>query len=192
MQELDIKEIWQTQKLSTPDLQEDELERMLRNRSQSIVDKLKKITRIEHIGNIIVGSFLILFFLFQKEYSFSSFLFVFMVFTIVYYKKLYNKLQSIQPTSDVHDYLIQVHEKLKDFIWKYQVALIILFTIAFFLGFYLAVKDKPLEGRLTDPALIIRVLSTYFVSLAFCFLIVYLLYGIKAKKIKKMLEELEG
>ena len=191
MEELNIKEIWQTQKLSTPDFQEDELERMLRKKSQSIVDKLKKTTRIEHAANIIVSIFLIIFFLYHKEYSFSVFLSIFMFAVVAYYKKLYNKLQSIQPSADVHLYLEQVYEKLNDFINKYQISLSILFTISFMIGLYLGIKDKPPGERFNEPSAYVKVIVVYAVALALCFFIVYLLYGKKAKRIKEMLNQIE-
>lgn len=192
MGELDIKEIWQTQKLSTPDLHEDELERMLRQQSQSVVDRLKKTTRIEHVGNIAVSIGLILYFLIQSEYSVAAVLSVVLGLSVWYYKNLYNKLEAIQPTSDVHVYLLQVREKLGDFIWKYQVALVILFTIAFAIGFYVAIKDKPMEDRFVEPATYLRIGIVYISTLAICFLLVFLLYGTKARKIKRLLREIES
>lgn len=191
MEELDIKEIWKTQKLSTPELREDELETMLRSRSQSIVDKLKKITRVEHVANIVVALGMIAFFIYEKEYSLSAFLVAFMGFIVWYYKRLYNKLQSIQPTADVHVYLIKIHGELKEFIRKYQVSLIIIFTIAFFVGLYYGFKGKPVEERLNSPEFYIRIAVVYVVSLALALFFVYLIYGRWEKKIRRMLKEIE-
>lgn len=192
MQELDIKEIWQTQKLSTPELKEGELEAILRNRSQSIVDKLKQFTRIEHIANIVVSIFMIAYFFYKREYAFSGALVFFMTIVIIYYKRLYNKLQAIQPTSDVHEYLIEVHKELRDFVRKYQISLSLLFTIAFGLGLYLGMRDKPVADKFNDPLFYARIGGVYIASLAACFLIVHLVYSSKLKKIRNMLDEIEN
>ncbi len=191
MEELDIKEIWQTQKLSAPDLEALELEEMLRNRSQSIVDKLKNFARIEHIANIIVGALMIAYFVYQRDYTFSAVLLVFLIFIIAYYKRLYNKLYAIQPTADVHIYLLEVHRELKDFIRKYQISLTILFTLAFGLGLYLGSKDTSILERLGNPRVLIKVLGIYAVSISACFVIIHFTYGQKERKIRSLIKELE-
>lgn len=191
MEELDIREIWQTQKLSTPDLKESELEVMLRKKSQSIVDKLKKFVRIEHIANIIVSILLISYFLYQGDYAFSAALFVFLSFVIIYYKRLYNKLYAIQPTTDVRVYLFDVHRELSDFIKKYMISLTFLFTVAFGFGLYIGLKDEYLGDRLRQPGFYIHIFSTFALSIAACYLVIHLTYGRKARKIKALLDELE-
>ncbi|MGE0587257.1 MAG: hypothetical protein AB7O48_01680 [Cyclobacteriaceae bacterium] len=192
MQELDIKEIWQTQRLSTPELKEGELETMLRRRSQSIVEKLKTFTRVEHIANIVVSILMIGYFLYKGDYAFSGVLILFMTIIVLYYKRLYNKLHAIQPTSDVHEYLIEVHNELRDFVRKYQISLSLLFTIAFGLGLYLGLKDKPIRDRLDDPLFYVRIGGVYLASLGICFLIVHLVYSSKLKKIRSMLDEMSS
>ena len=163
---------------------------MLRKRSQSIVEKLKTFTRVEHIANIVVSILMIG--LYKGDYAFSGVLILFMTIIVLYYKRLYNKLHAIQPTSDVREYLIEVHKELRDFVRKYQISLSLLFTIAFGLGLYLGLKDKPIRDKLDDPLFYARIGGVYLASLAACFLIVHLVYSSKLKKIKGMLDEMNS
>ncbi|HNP96238.1 MAG TPA: hypothetical protein PKJ63_11435 [Cyclobacteriaceae bacterium] len=191
MQELDIKEIWRTQELSTPELEEHQLERMIRGKSQSIMDSLKKFTRIEHIGNIIVSIAMICYFLYRGDYGFSFALVVFLGATVIYYKRLYNKLYRIQPSADVHDYLLVVHSELRDFVRKYQISFSLLFTVAFGLGLYLGIRENPNADRFGDPIFYVKIASVYLVSLLLCFLLVHVIYASKLRKIKQLLNQLD-
>lgn len=189
MSNIDIKDIWKSQKAG--DISDEELDRMRMVKSETFLDRLKKNARMENAGNIVATIGLSLFLAMNHGYVVGAVCFVFMGLVSYYYFTLYREIWRIEPTSDVKAFLQLILDKMNTFLRRYYTGIAIIFPIFFYIGLNID-KEEAFDFAILFE---IRVLMTFVVTIAICvgiiYGIVYLIYGKTVKKLKDMLRSLE-
>lgn len=192
----ELKDIW---KMDQPDveLSEEKVESIINKKSYSLLGKIIKTVRMEHLFNMILTP-LMVGLLIYVDRPITATLAAFLVAPfIIYYQRLLNKLKKNHLELNVHDYLVQSYKQLKAFVRHYQLASIVLIFFSFLIGaqygFELNSHDEqPLDySKFLEPWALVTMGITLVFMLVFIYGLIYLLYGRRIKKLRKMVEELE-
>jgi hypothetical protein len=190
MDNIDIKEIWKNQ--PTKDLSDKELDRIRLQKSESFLDRLKKNARIENAANIIISLVFSMYIFFSNGPLLGSVSLIGMTIFSFYFYTLYKEIWKLEPTDDVKGFLRLVLEKMKFFLNRYYVGIVIVMPLAFWFGLNLGSQDEniDLDTFLTVKGIIL-ISVTLIVTVLVTFWVIHLMYGKTVNKLKEMLKALE-
>ena len=187
---MDIKDIWKNQPDQGSSLEEEELERLLQGKTESLLETIKRNARIEHFFNITVSPIFLIWLIFQKEWALLAVSTAGLTFLVVFYWNLYKKLWAIEPSDNTKLFLYEFYETFKDFLRRYIYGLIIILPLSFTIGIYISGGEDPFNTvfKLKNIGLIVLTLSVLGASV---YGMVYLFYGKYMKKLKELIKSLE-
>lgn len=198
MDDQELKSLWQT---DIPKKEQPNIEKLIEGKSIGILEKLQKTVKWEHYLNIVISILFVGLLIYEQRWWYALGLGVFLIGVIVYYKQLYDKVTHITYTENVVEYLTDTYNTLKDFKKRYIIGLIVIFPIAYILGFELG-YDWGVESynkeQLTEKLdnyeevvfFIIVNLITIVISAVVIHFVFQFLYGKHIKKIKAMIDGL--
>jgi hypothetical protein len=199
----DLKSIW---KKGTPTFQpknEQEIAMMLKGKSMSIIEKLKRSVLFELIFTIVVSAALIIYAVSLEtgavKWTSISLLLMFLAYTIYYIKKLIllNRVRRIN--ENLHDSIYQLTVSLTSYLKFYKNSYAILYPIFFVLGLLFGAIERGPEKYLeyiSKPKiiafLVIMAVVFFFVSTWMANWFLKKLYGNHLEKLKGLLKELDN
>lgn len=192
-----LKNLWKQNK-SSVEVSENQVDDILKLKSNSVIARIIKTIRTEHILNIV--SFPIIFSLLLYFNMYLEIILMVIIYLpfLIYYHFLLRRLKKAKIELNVHDYLLACYSNFKSFINHYRIAGVILGLVGYFIGFMITRHDKthPFALLAEDGSLEIWLIIVLFfgavLSFGFIWWIIHLLYGKKLKKLKLMIEELEA
>jgi O-antigen/teichoic acid export membrane protein len=198
----DLKSIWKNKQGYVPK-QEEEIASMLRGRSNSIINKLKRSVWFELIFTIVCGVGLGIYTLTIQSgalmWTIISLLVLFVSYLIYYVKKII-LLNQFDPSSDnLKENLQHLLERLTVYLNFYKRSYAILYPVYFMLGLLFGALERGMDdflNHMSQPRTIF-----YLVALSALFFLCtiwvtnwYLkkLYGNHLEKLKELLKELQA
>ncbi len=195
MEEQDIREIWKSDD-SAGDFNYSgkTIERILSQGPQNIVAKFVRTLKIEQHINWIAFTLLMAFFLYERFWFWSAAILALNVGFFFYYKRLIRRLDREYVDNEVIQYLHEVHRIILRFIRHYQIATLLVAVPGYLLGILLV------EGFFSDtkpPADLLWGVGYVHligisVAIGAALLLIYLIYGRKAAKIREMINSLDS
>ena len=191
----ELKNIWES--ASQPvEISDERVEKIINKKSLNLVEKLTKAVRFEHIFNMIVSPLLVAICVWMEVYKLALILSAMLIPILLYYHFLIEKLYNHRIELNVYEYLKESYATLKRFILHYYLAAIFILLISLYAGYELG------ETMLGNHIGVIDQKSfnedIYYwsvvaiISIALAYLFIYLLYGRKLRRLKKIIKELES
>ena len=196
----DLKSIWKSSEPVFQPKNEQEIARMLKGRSISIVNKLKRNVWFELVFTIVVSVGLLIYALSlpkgAMKWTSISLLLMCIASTVFYVKKLsiLNHVQGIN--ENLHDTISFLIKNLTTYLRFYKNSYTVLYPIYFLLGLVFSFMEKGTDvvEFLSQPATIIYLLfmGGLFFLISFWFARWFLkkLYGDHLEKLKNIMQEL--
>ncbi|PTB96876.1 hypothetical protein C9994_05285 [Marivirga lumbricoides] len=194
----ELKDLWS---LNTSDveLSEKKIDTIVKSKSTTLIAKIIKTIKIEHIINLISFPLFLALTIYESKFILSIFTIVLFVPFLIYYNRLLIKLKQAKIELNVHDYLIKCYKNLKAFVLHYKIASTSLAVISFFIslnydfqkGEIKSVEELRLENSNYLESIFAIVIGL-IILFAVMWTIIHLLYAGKMKKLKRMIEELEN
>jgi len=190
----ELKDLWQSANAKN-DISSEQLDQIISNKSTNLIEKLTKTVRFEHYFNILVSPIIVGLFIFESQFRLALILGLMLLSIITYYHFLLKKLRNHKIELNVHDYLVNSYRAFKSFINHYYIACFFIIGVSLYAGFELGL------GLLTDdnqPEIfnesedLYFLLFTVIITISITYLFIYLLYGRKIMRLKKIIEELEA
>lgn len=195
----ELKDLWSLN-ASDVELSEKKIDMIVKSKSTTLIAKIIKTIKVEHIINIISFPILLVLTIYQRMFLFTLLVVVIYIPFLIYYQKLLQKLKQAKIELNVHDYLINCYKNLKAFVLHYKIASTSLAAISFFVGLNYDLHGDRLnsfeelwliEGT-NHFMLILLIAIGLFITFAIMWIIIHLLYANKMKKLRRMIEELES
>ena len=197
----DLKSIWKSSEPVFQPKNEQEIAMMLKGRSISIINKLKRNVWFELVFTIVVSVALLIYALSLQrgamKWTSISLLLMCLASTIYYVKKLLvlNRVQRIN--ENLHDTISFLITNLTGYLKFYKNSYTVLYPIYFFLGLLFSVMERGTGNFvefLSKPITIIYLLFMagvfFFISSWFARWFLKKLYGDHLEKLKSILNEL--
>jgi len=191
----ELKNIWES--ASQPvEISDEKVDKIINKKSLNLVEKLTKAVRFEHVFNMIISPILVTICVFVSEYKLAIILSAMLIPVLLYYHFLIEKLYNHRIELNVYDYLQQSYATLKRFIRHYYVAAIFILIISLYAGYELGesvigenvgVVD---EEKFTNE--IYYLSAVMIISIALSYLFIYLLYGRKLRRLRKIIQEFDS
>jgi hypothetical protein len=197
----DLKSIWKRGEPLFQPKNEEEIAMMLKGRSISIINKLKRNVWIELIFAIVVSIALLLYALSLEtgamKWTSISLLLMCLASTIYFVKKL-SVLSRVQGINDnLHDTVSFLITNLASYVKFYRNSYTVLYPVYFLLGLLFSVLERGTDKFvvfLSEPSTIVYLLFMagifFFISTLFARWYLKKLYGDHLEKLKKILDEL--
>ena len=199
----ELKSIWKNSEPSFQPKGEIEIASMLKGKSISIVDKLKRNVWFELIFTIVASIALLVYALLlpagAAKWLSISFILMCLAYTIVYVKKII-LLNRFNPANEnIRANLVSLIQKVSSYLKFYKRSYAILYPVYFCLGLLFAVIERGADAFLenvTKPRtiLILTAMATLFFFLSTKFANWYFkkLYGNHLEKLKSLLSDIHG
>lgn len=195
----DLKDIWKQNPLY-PQKKAEEIAAMLKSKSTSIIDKLKRNVWIELIFTDLVGIALLIYaFTIPNgalKWMIISILLVFFLYTFYFIKKLL-LLNRYEQSQDIKTNLESLAIRLTEYLAFYKRSYAILYPIYFFIGLLFVAVEKGMDEfihSISQPKSLIYliVMSLVFLFSSTWFVRWYLkkLYGDHVEKLKNLLRDI--
>ncbi len=194
MEELDdLKKIWNSGEKPKVHLEKEKLEKVISKKSSGILDWLKIIAKIEDWGNFIFSIGFIIYFIYSQNYDWAIVFGIFSMGVSVYFHYIYKIIHRISYSENVLEFLEDTYAALRSFLRKYMTALIVIYFISYIASMSLHMEKDVLENLDAIGWLIIigAGIVGFAVTWVFIYIYYYLVYGRKAKKLKKMIKSLK-
>lgn len=191
MKDLDIKDIWKGGDLADQRAYaKPEIDKMIRKGSHSLIHRFVRTLIWEQWINLLVLTSLVVDLALASEWIIGACtLFIDLLF-FVYYQKLKNNLKNEQIDSHVLAYLYRVEELIRQFIRHYKIAAVVLCLLAVVAVYFLN-EHQFYDEIMETQSMFIGVIVGLVAALPITFYLIHLMYGKKAKKLKKMIASLE-
>lgn len=164
----------------------------LSSTTESVVDKMKKALFWEDIFNKLFSIVLFVYLIYTKEYLYGVGFVVFMAPVLWYYNYIITEIEKFTYQTDVKNYLQNIYRILRVFVIRYRAIVVVLVPISFLYGFYVGYQENTEPDKVIEPTTIIIAVIVLLVFYGLAELYIYLLYGRKLEKLKKLLEGVEG
>jgi hypothetical protein len=199
----DLKSIWKKDKPSYEPKREDEIALMIKGRSKSIINKLKRSVWFELIFTIICGIGLGIYTLTIEKgalmWTIISLIVLFVSYLFYYVKKLI-LLNQFDPSSEnLKTSLNLLLERLTTYLTFYKRSYAILYPVYFCMGLLFGAMETGLDNflnRLSQPKTIVYLVllsALFFVGMIWVTnLYLRKLYGNHLDKLKELMKELQG
>jgi hypothetical protein len=198
----ELKNIW---KNSEPEFQpkdEEEIALMLKGRSMSIIDKLKRNVWIELLFTVVVSILLLIYASTLEtgalKWTSISLLLLFIVYSFYYIKKLTLLNRFSGANENIRDNIAMLVKNLTDYLKFYKRSYAILYPVYFCLGILFSALERGTEKYIDFLSRPINLLSLLAIALLFFFTSTWLaswylrkLYGDHLDKLKDLLNELQ-
>ena len=197
----DLKSIWKSSEPVFQPKNEQEIAMMLKGRSISIINKLKRNVWFELVFTIVVSVALLIYALSLQrgamKWTSISLLLMCLASTIYYIKKLsvLNRVQGIN--ENLHDTISFLITNLTGYLKFYKNSYTVLYPVYFFLGLLFSVMERGTNNFVeffSNPSTIIYLLFMagvfFFISSWFARWFLKKLYGDHLEKLKSILNEL--
>jgi len=197
----DLKSIWKRGEPAFQPKNEEEIAMMLKGRSISIVNKLKRNVWFELIFAIVVSVALLLYALSLEKgamkWTSISLLLMCLASTIYFIKKLsvLNRVQGIN--DNLHDTISFLITNLTSYVKFYKNSYTVLYPVYFLLGLSFSVLERGTDNFVAFVSKPLIILYLLFMSGLFFFITSWFarwylkkLYGDHLEKLKKILDEL--
>lgn len=199
----DLKSIWKNKEPGFQAKDEHEIALMLKRRSNSIIDKLKRNVWFELILTVAVSIALLIYAITLEtgalKWTSISLLIMCLIYTFYYIKKLtlLNRFRSVN--ENLHDNISLLIENLTGYLKFYKNSYAILYPVYFSLGLLFGALERGTDtyiSFLSRPRTIIYLLLGaalfFFISSRFASWYLKKLYGNHLDKLKNLLNELHG
>ncbi|MEL7002736.1 MAG: hypothetical protein AAFN93_08390 [Bacteroidota bacterium] len=204
MAELDIKDIWKKSFENASESETLDVDEVIGKKSKTILDKIRFILRIEFwLNNIITPVCTVTYFIYLSAWQ-GILVGIFGSIYFVYYLFLLRAIRNFDYTGDVKESLTKVYKYLKFYLLHYKVVIWVSFVVviwaAFGYGFYLGYtgQDPPFQQEVPQFEFTKR--QAYFFMAAMIVIpvliaallhyLINLIYGIKIKKLKLIIDDL--
>ena len=199
----DLKSIWKNSEPAFNLKNEQEIASMLKGKSMSIIDKLKRSVWFELVFAIVLSIALLLYALSLPKgalkWTSISLLLMCLIYTIYYIKKLTLLNRAQRGNENLHDTITLLVNNLMGYLKFYKNSYAILYPVYFLLGLLFGAlergTDKYLEF-LSRPGTIISLLLVaglfFLISTRLANWYLKKLYGNHLDKLKSLLNELHG
>lgn len=199
----DLKSIWKNSEPAFNLKNEQEIASMLKGKSMSIIDKLKRSVWFELVFAVVLSIALLLYALSLPKgalkWTSISLLLMCLVYTIYYIKKLTLLNRAQRGNENLHDTVTLLVKNLTGYLKFYKNSYAILYPVYFLLGLLFGAlergTDKYLEF-LSRPSTIISLLLVaglfFLISTRLANWYLKKLYGNHLDKLKSLLNELHG
>ena len=197
----DLKSIWKNSEPAFQPKNEKEIALMLRGRSVSIINKLKRNVLFELAIAVAVSAGLLTYALSLEtgalKWTSISLLLMCLVYSIYYVKKLLLLNRFLVLDGNLHDTIALLVQNLSSYLRFYKNSYAILYPVYFILGIMFSMMERGMDRYLqflSRPSTIIYMLLTagvfFFVSTLGANWYLKKLYGNHLEKLKNILEEL--
>lgn len=199
----ELKSIWKNSEPAFQPKGENEIASMLKGKSVSIVDKLKRNVLFELIFTIVVGIGLLVYALSlpsgAAKWLSISFILMCLAYTIVYVKKLIllNRFNSVN--ENIRGNLVSLIESVTSYLKFYKRSYTILYPVYFCLGLLFAGIERGAEAffeNLAKPRTLLLLTAMggllFFLSTRVANWYLKKLYGNHLEKLKSLLSDIHG
>lgn len=191
MEDLELKEIWKSgQSDEEFNYSAKTIERIIKQGPSNIVAKFVKTMIWEKWINLVVLTLCTAFLGYEGYWLIGGIIMLVNVAFFIYYTALVKKLDREYIDSNVIQYLHDVQRIISTFIRHYQIAGLVLMVPAYFAAVYLHSHDY-YDFHMEMPEFLAFNFIVLLVALGLTFWIIDLLYGRKARKLKKMIASLK-
>lgn len=191
-----LKNLWKQNK-SSAEVSDNQVDDILKHKSNSVIARIIKTIKTEHIFNIVSFPIIFSLLIYYNMYIETILMVVIYLPFLIYYHFLLRRLKKAKIELNVHDYLLACYSNFKSFINHYRIAGVVLGLVGYIIGFMIGRHDNShpfaifkQDGSL-EIALILFLFFGALLSFGFIWWIIHLLYGKKLKALKLMIEELE-
>lgn len=191
MEDLELKEIWKSgQGDEEFNYSAQTIERIIKQGPNNIVAKFVKTLIWEKWINLIILTCCTLYLWYEGYWFIGATIMVVNLLFFFYYNALIKKLDREYIDSNVIQYLHDVQRIVSTFIRHYQIAGMVLMVPAYFGAMYLHSQGY-YEFHMEQSEFMIVNLGVLVFAIVLTFWIIDLLYGRKARKLKKMISSLK-
>lgn len=198
----DLKSIWKQNEPSYKPKNEQEIALMMRGKSMSIIDKLKRSVWLEFIITIVASLALLIYAISLPsgalKWTSISLLLMCLAFTIYYIKKL-TLLTRFVPNENLQSTITMLIARLESYLKFYKNSYAILYPIFFLLGLLFGALERGpsayieyLSRTTTIIYLVLMAGLFFFISSWFANWYIRKLYGEHVEKLRKLLDELQS
>jgi hypothetical protein len=199
----DLKSIWKNSEPAFSLKDEQEIASMLKGKSMSIIDKLKRSVWFELVFAIVLSIALLLYALSLPKgalkWTSISLLLMCLAYTVYYIKKLSLLNRAQRGNENLHDTIALLIKNLSSYLKFYKNSYAILYPVYFLLGLLFGAMergpDKYLEF-LSKPTTLLYLLLVagifFLISTRLANWYLKKLYGNHLEKLKSLFKELEG
>lgn len=195
--ENDIKNIWKKEQGNVA-LEENQIDNLLKQESSSLINRIIKTIKTEHILNIVALPIFLIIFIYNKMLIEAVACLLIFVPFIVYYQKLIKVLKIDAISLSTHDYLVNSYDKLKRFIRHYKIVGSSITIVGFLFGIrYGTGWEETYHEIITTIGykfwvkIIVLIVGLVF-SIFLFHKIIQILYGKKMKALKLLIDDLEA
>jgi hypothetical protein len=197
----ELKSIWKNSEPAFQPKDELEIASMLKGKSISIIDKLKRNVWFELVFTIVIGIGLLVYALLlpsgATKWLSISFILMLLAYTIVYVKKLILLNRFNPATENIRANLVSLTEKISSYLKFYKRSYAILYPVYFCLGLLFAGIERGADAffeNLMRPrtALLLTAIATlfFFISTKVADWYFKKLYGNHLDKLKSLLSDI--
>ena len=199
----ELKSIWRNSESGFQQKNEKEIASMLKGRSLSIIDKLKRNVWLELIITFVVSVAFIIYALTLPsgalKWTFLSILAMCLAYTFYYVKKLI-LLNRFNPANEnIRANLISLIDNLTNYLNFYKRSYTILYPVYFCVALLFALVEKGADAffsHLVKPKTVLLLTALaglfYFLSTVFAKWVLKKLYGNHLEKLKSLLSDIHG
>jgi hypothetical protein len=199
----DLKSIWKSNAAQFEPKREDEIALMLKGRSMSIIEKLKRNVWFELIFTIVVTVGLLLYAISLEsgalKWTSISLLIMCVTYSFYYVKKLILLNRFAGMNENMRDNISILIKNLSSYLKFYKSSYAVLYPVYFALGLLFGALERGTEKYLefiSQPRTILYLLLMaglfFFISTWFASWYLKKLYGTHLEKLKKLLDEIQG
>ena len=191
MKDLDIKKVWNTdEERIGGSIDEQKVDDIIEKGSVNLISKFIKTLKYEMWLNLFAFSGGAAWLYYRGKWQLGTPLLAIDILYFFYYQKLIRTLSEKTIDANVLEYLRMMYQIIVKFIVHYKNANLILAVPFFMLGMYIAKPDIFSLDFFSDGWTVVMILSAFTVAILLFYVLVYLLYGKKANKIRMLIEEL--
>jgi hypothetical protein len=197
----DLKSIWQKSDLGFYPLNEEEISRMIKGSSNSIVAKLKRNIWFELVITLLIGVGLLVYAftipMGALKFTTISILIALLAYIFYYVKKLYVIKRFENTNENLLINLQALHDRLEQYLKFYKRSYTILYPFYFVLGFLFIAIERGMDNvlhLLQQPSVITKIIGIailfYFITTTFTTWYLKKLYGNHIDKLNKLISDI--
>ncbi len=196
MENNDLIKKWQSETNEASNISDEEIDAMLKSKSESAISCVNKNLKKEFWISVIVFPVAILVLVASGHWELAGVMAALVIFLIVFLSRMTRKVKRCDSRNyTMIHYIKDYYSILKEFVSHYKLFTIILVPLSFITGLALSssIKNKAFDlSKFTEPKIIILLSISIIILYLFSFWLLEYMYGKNLKRLRSIINEFES
>jgi len=192
----DLIKKWQSETNEASNISDEEINVMLKSKSQSAINCVNNNLKKEFWLSVIVFPVAIVVLAASGHWELAGVMAALLIFLIVFFSRITRKVKKCDSRNHTMiDYIKEYYSILKEFVSHYKLFNIILVPLSFIIGLALSssIKNKAFDlSKFTEPKVIILLSISIIILYLFSFLLLEYMYGKNLKRLRSIINDFES